>query len=414
MRLNIVYNGESVGQLLDSTKGIFFEYDEGFIDKEIELSPVKLKLQKRVYGPWDMNFLRLPGLAYDSLPDRYGMAVLRRRFNELGEANPSPLQMLAFLGTRTMGALTYEPANGDPDESRAVDLVHAAQSARAIIEMDHASELDPALVASGATAGGARPKVLVAMSQSREIIVTGSDCIPDGLGAWLLKLETDESHSTAMGRLEMAYSLMAKAAGITIPETCLVPGPDGLAHFGIRRFDRDINDPNVRYHTHTFAGMFQLDFQSPSLDYDGLLRMTRALTRDATQVAEVFRRMIFNVLGYNHDDHAKNFSFLMAPDGRWRLSPAYDLLFCENYHEGNWMMVGGKRNGITYDDFLRLGEVHSLSRRTVDEMIDDVRVALGKWRTFAKKTGVGSGYLETVASCIKKVDVGPSPSRNVP
>jgi serine/threonine-protein kinase HipA len=188
--------------------------------------------------------------------------------------------------------------------------------------------------------------------------------------------------------IEMAYAAMARASGINVPETHLFEGRDGRRHFGIQRFDRDPLDPARRIHMHTFAGLLNLDFRVPAQDYTDLLNVTRALTRNHQDVVAAFRQMVFNIFAHNRDDHTKNFAFLMSPDGEWRLSPAYDLVFSPGPGGEHTLTVDGAGKAPGIEDIERVAEKASLQRREVDEVLDSVRAAVSDWREVAAMCGV--------------------------
>ncbi|MEM1221616.1 MAG: HipA N-terminal domain-containing protein, partial [Verrucomicrobiota bacterium] len=236
MRLDVLYQDQRIGQLLGKEGRHYFEYDREFIADPKPLSPQHLPVQKGVFEHRDGKFLGLPGLFYDSLPDHFGMEVVRKHFREKGNHSPTPLQILSYLGDRTIGALSYAPAEGGREQEMEVDLVKAALSARQLIEHKHGATLDPALLASGATAGGAMPKILIAMNAAGDQIISGSKETPPDMEPWLLKLDTKGSTDTSKCRLEYAYFQIAKECGIQVPDTKLVKDHNGVDHFAIRRF----------------------------------------------------------------------------------------------------------------------------------------------------------------------------------
>ncbi|MEM8867314.1 MAG: type II toxin-antitoxin system HipA family toxin [Verrucomicrobiota bacterium] len=400
MRLNVHYEGRRVGQLLERTGRHYFEYDREFIADSLPLSPQYLPVRRGVFENTDGHFLGLPGLFYDSLPDHFGMEVVRRHFRAKSNHSPSPLQILSYLGNRTMGALTYSPPEGDREQEHAVNLVNAARSARQLIEKEHGPKLDPALVASGATAGGAMPKILIAMSASGDRILTGATETPADMEPWLLKLDTIGDESTSKCRLEYAYSKMAADCGIRIPNTRLIKDSNQVDHFAIRRFDRALTKPNQKIHTHSYAGLFHLNFRDSSFDYDDLLRRTRGLTRSENEVREQFKRIVFNILGHNRDDHAKNFSFQMDASGAWNLTPAYDLIFSENNLGGNWMLLNGKRGQIVKQDLLDLARQHSIPEKLTETIIDETQDTLADWARYASEAGLGEGYTKAIEKAL--------------
>lgn len=405
MRLNVLWQGRRVGQILHREGRHYFEYDVAFIADPVELSPVHLPVRRGVFSYSDGALLGLPGLFFDSMPDRFGMAVLRRYFADMGQPSPTPLQILSFLGDRTMGALCYQPVSGDEDQNRQVQLVEAARSARQVLAHEHEGNLDPAIVASGATAGGAMPKVLVAMNEEGDRLVTGAAHIPAGLSAWLIKLDTSGNADTSPCRLEFAYAQMAREAGLRVPATRLVTDRQGTVHFAVQRFDRQVDDPNQRVHTHTYAGLFHLDYRDSGHDYDTLLRHTRQVTASEQEVREQFKRMLFNLLAHNRDDHTKNFSFVQGRDGEWTVSPAYDLTFCETNLGGNWMLCRGRRGPVKLSELRELAEIHSIPRAFFDEMLERLQSTLADWPEFAQAAGLGPGLTETVNQALRRLRV---------
>lgn len=247
------------------------------------------------------------------------------------------------------------------------------------------------------------PKILAALSPDRSKIITGATEIPEGMEAWLIKLNTEPRKEAKLIELEHAYFSMARAAGLRVPATDLIRDRNGLPHFAIQRFDRRTDAPNQRVHTQTYAALAGLNYQEPTSDYEDLLRLTKHLTRNHKEVCEQFRRMLFNVFAYNRDDHAKNFSFQMDPSGEWSLTPAYDLIFTDNDLAGNWMSVQGKRNKLLRDDFLKLGDLMGIRSSQVDAMIEQIETALRQWPKFAKGSGLGSGLTKVVEASIRRM-----------
>ncbi|MGB0369985.1 MAG: type II toxin-antitoxin system HipA family toxin [Opitutales bacterium] len=399
LRLNVLYQGQRIGQIAETDRGIYFQYDVLFLREKHELSPLNLGLSREVYGPFDWAGNTIPGLFVDSLPDSFGMDVIRQRFLQEGRPMPSQVGLLAYQGSRTMGALSYEPSDGFADAQEWVDISAAVDSARKIVEKEHAGVLNRSFVVSGGTAGGARPKLLVAMDSETRRIVTGTDHIPEGMRAWLLKL-THQRDSA--GAIERAYSRMAEASGIRVPQSRLVSDRQGEMHFAVERFDRAIDNPNLRIHTHTYAGLRQLDFRSTQNDYIELLETTYALTQSQLAVEEQFARMVFNVLAHNHDDHAKNFSFVYSHEQRtWSVSPAYDLMFTENDLGGPWMTLGGKRVGLKIRDLVEVGQDFMIKKARIAEIIDQTVEAVSNWESWAAETEPAENYRDFVRLRLK-------------
>ncbi|MCH2156869.1 MAG: type II toxin-antitoxin system HipA family toxin [Opitutales bacterium] len=400
-RLNVFLGDQRVGQILETDSGNFFEYDVLWLRNGIDLSPFHLSLKPGVFGPkhWGTGRV-LPGLFEDALPDKFGMSVLMRRFEEAGHKRPSLVRLLAHLGNKTMGALTFEPSEGPIDKSDPVNIASAARSAHHILShQDNNERLDSSLMISGATAGGAQPKMLVAISDDGKCVCTGSDEIPPGFEPWILKFAAGPDDN--QGKLEHAYFEIAEEAGILVPETRLIQDEQGGHHFAIRRFDRRPTNPNSRIHLHTYASMQHLDFKSPENDYAHLLRTTYALTKNQRDVEEQFRRMVFNFLAHNRDDHAKNFSFLY--DDSWRISPAYDLVFCDNTLGRNWMLIGGRGHRIDRAHFQDIGRIFSISAKRIDEILDSVKAAVGLWPSIADRHGLPDGYAAAIARSMPRL-----------
>lgn len=403
-RLKVLMGDRIVGQLLAQEGAHYFSFDESFIKAPLPLSPYKLPVAPGVSEHREGYFLTLPGLIYDSLPDRFGMSVLRKSFQDQGILSPTPLQMLSHLGSRTMGALSYSPAEDEPAAQEMIDLANAARSAKSLMQMEHADTLDSAIVKAGGTAGGATPKLLAAISTNRSQIITGPSVIPAEMEAWLIKLNTSDTKTSSICQLEQIYFELAKAAGIRVPETMLISDKKGVQHFAIRRFDRKQENPNQRVHIHSYAAMTGIDFSHPGTDYEDLLRLTKHLTRNFEDLCEQFRRMLFNLLASNRDDHAKNFSFTMDSAGKWTNTPAYDLLYTDNDLGGNWMLIGGKRNDIRYDDLKRLADLMGIPQRRLNEMLEQVQDALAQWPALAKANGIGTGLRTVVQSVIEDLN----------
>lgn len=301
-----------VGQLALYQGKLYFEYDPGFLHTGLELSPFSLPLKAGAVSAESTPWGGLFGLFNDSLPDGWGLLLMDRHLRSQGVETRylTPLDRLAYMGNRTMGALTYEPARDVDTEAFEIDLGLMASSAINIYQ-GRSSKLLSQIAQAGGSPAGARPKVLVHLSGDR--MISGEAESPQGFEPWIIKFFSDNDHPDA-GRIEYAYSLMAQDAGIDMPETRLFHDDNGRVWFGIKRFDRE---GQQRIHMHTLGGLLNADFRLPSLDYIDVLRATQTLTRNATDVERAFVVMVFNVLAHNRDDHSKNFSFLMDEKGDW-------------------------------------------------------------------------------------------------
>jgi len=380
-------NSFSVGTLAEDRGTIYFEYYPEFVDLGLNLSPFSLPFEPGLFEHNDREFGPLPGLFDDSLPDGWGLLLMDRHFRSLGRslAEISPLDRLSWLGTSTMGALTYHPpAENEPADPGLLDLHEMALQSREILEGSAATVL-PQLLKAGGSPGGARPKVLVGFNADSDGLISGENNLPDGYDHWMVKFP-GQADSVGVGALEYAYSLMAHQAGIEMPSTRLFETSEGGRFFGARRFDRR---NNRRYHVHTFGNLIQSNFRIPSADYADLLKVTSLLTRNHNEVLEAFRRMVFNLLAHNRDDHVKNFSFILDDEtGDWRMSPAYDLLHTPGPGGEHTMTFLGEGRNPGFSHLIRLAEQAGVPERGAEGIIEEVQAAIDHWPDFADEAGV--------------------------
>jgi len=393
-----------VGTLAEDRGQVFFEYTPAFLDTGLSLSPFRLPFEPGLFVHKDLDFGFLPGLFDDSLPDGWGLLLMDRHFRSLGKvlAEISPLDRLSWLGTRTMGALTYHPpADLTASDAGVFDLHELGRHARQVLA-GSVREVLPALVRAGGSPGGARPKVLVGFDPSAGTVVSGEDDLEPPFEHWIVKFSTETDDEDA-GAVEYAYSLMAMVAGIDMPPTRLFETREGDRHFGIRRFDRSGSGSrapvNRRHHVHTFGNLIQSDFRIPSADYADLLKTTSLLTRNHQEVLQAFRRMVFNVLAHNRDDHVKNFAFMLDDvSGDWRLTPAYDLMFTHGPGGEHTMTVAGEGRRPGRSHLLGLAELAGLSNREAAGIIEEVATAVERWHHHACQAGVSSAAAERIAA----------------
>lgn len=384
-RVTIHYEGRRVGTLAEARGGIVFEYDPAFIAAGHELSPFHLPLGAGLRWRGPAPSPQLPGLFENSLPDAWGRRVMREWFRRQGVPahTITPLAMLIYVGARGMGALTYEPANEPASAGAGLTLPGLYEAAQ---RLDTNDVVDlPALAAVGSTAGGARPKALLALPRGGDGPPRdGAGNIPADHDAWLVKFDT--SPDASAGPMEEAYARMARAAGIDLPESRLLEtrnGGEARRHFAVKRFDRE---GSVRIHHHTLAALCQTG--GGDLDYTTLLRATRRLAKDEGEVWRAFRRAAFNVLASNRDDHGKNHGFVYR--GReWKLGPAYDLTFqAPEYLPERGMALLGERRDLDAAALLQLAASEALDRRQALAVLDEVKSAVGRWREFATAASV--------------------------
>jgi len=397
--------GATVGAVaLDpSTNYYAFEYDSAWLARGVELAPLHMPARPGVYEFVDLaeaTYRRLPAMVADSLPDRFGNALVTAKLGEEGisPAQITPLDRLAYAGDRAMGALEYAPpAEGLAQHATALqlaDLVVAARSAlRGQFSGDDSTlEALTELIAVGTSAGGARAKAVVCFNPDTGQIRSGQLAAPEGYEHWLLKLDGVEDDrfgpARGFGRIEWGYSLMARACGIVM-EPCQLLLENDRAHFMTRRFDR-LGDGG-KVHVQTLCALDHLDFNMASAhSYGQYLNVIDRLELGADAREEAFRRIVFNVAGVNRDDHTKNLSFCCDEHGHWSLSPAYDVNYSHN-PDGKWtqrhqMSVNGKFEDIGLDDLLELADRFVVPAPRA--VIGEVLAAVDHWSDFAEEAGV--------------------------
>lgn len=391
-------DSELVGQLVEHRGRVGFEYAPGFIAAGRSISPLKLPLRPELV--WAPESGRLHGVFDDALPDGWGMLLMDRHFRRSGRdiTGIGALDRLAYLGDRTMGALSFlPPADDRPIHSDDIDLQRLSEAAEQVLE-GAPSELLPQLQYAGGTPGGARPKVLVALCGDR--MRTGAELPPAGYESWLIKF-TGRREAADTGAAEHVYANLARRAGIRVPETRLFVTAGGQRCFGVRRFDRV---GATRLHIHTLAGLLNADIRVPNLDYDYFFRVTSQLTHSHVDISEAFRRMLFNVLAHNRDDHGKNTSYIMNWDGEWSLAPAYDLTFSQGPGGHHTMAVHGESACPTWRDMLALARPAGIDERAAATILEQVREAVHTWPAEARAFDLEGDTIAAVGKRLAAVE----------
>lgn len=335
---------------------IAFAYDEEWLRTGFSISPFSLPLQAGVFLPKATSPEGLFGVFTDSLPDAWGHVLVNRMLKKQGVAPESvtSLDRLSIVGDTGMGALCYRPEMCLPGEATDGDLDRLAEECKKILQSQPSEDLDE-LYRLGGTSGGARPKVMME--------VEGEE--------WIIKFPAHVD-GEQVGVMEYDYSLCAKECGITMTETRLFTSEQCGGYFGTKRFDR-VGLQKKRVHMLTAAALLELDYREPNLDYHDLMKLTKILTRDSKEaVAEMFRRMCFNVFAHNLDDHSKNFAFLYGDDG-WRLAPAYDLTHSTTYYGEHTTSVDGNGTNPSDAELLRVGLAAGMKQEQCREIIETVR-----------------------------------------
>lgn len=398
--LNFGSEIQSVGRLAERNGIIYFEYVEDFVQNGVEISPFKLPLRSGVVELPSDPFEGLAGVFSDSLPDGWGRLLFDRmmRSQRITRSQISSLDRLAYVGLNGMGALVYEPDSSPPIIQEFIDLDHLATQTEKILE-GASGEVITELLALNGSSAGARPKALIGVDQARKNISYGVNQLNDGFEHWLVKFPNSQD-STDSGAIEYVYALMAKEAGLYFPDVHLFSSQKGNGFFGVKRFDRQ---EHKRFHMHTVSGLIHSNFRFPSLDYEDLLSLTMALTKDIREVEKMFRLAVFNVMAHNRDDHAKNFSFLMNEFGEWKLSPAYDLTYSNGPGGEQSTMVMGEGRNITIERLVKLGLEAKISKELIDQIIEKTRNSLSKWNYLANEYGISKSNIELINSVINKL-----------
>ena len=396
-----------------------FEYDTSFVSRGLEPSPLMMPVREgRVYSFADLGretFKGLPGMLADSLPDTYGRALFDRWLALTGRTSSNPIETLCFLGKRCMGAMEFEPAMDiayDPNARFEIDsLVNVASDALAekssfgVNLNDDRKAAIAEILRLGTSAGGQRAKAIIAYNKVTGEVRSGQVEAPAGFDYYLIKL--DGVSATAgfketgnYGRLEYSFYKLAKACGIDMTECSLIE-ENGRAHFLTKRFDRT-NGKKV--HMQTLCGIAHFDYRMHrAYSYEQAFNVMRALRLPYSAAQELFRRMVFNVVVRNQDDHTKNISFLMDENGKWRLSPAYDIGYAYNPN-GGWtathqMSVNGKFDGINRNDLLAFARQNNIKEAAL--IIDEICEVVSHWAKLAIECGVPRKTTEVILPNMK-------------
>lgn len=386
-----------VGRLAINNRQIYFQYHDSFLEQNLNISPFHLPLKSGLRS-FDFNlFEGLPGVFNDSLPDGWGRLLFDRfaRSRFILPAEISPLDRLAHVGLNCLGALTYEPDFSSNENSDIINLDKLANQAQEVLNGESFEVLQDLLALNGSSAG-ARPKALIGLNSDRKKIVHGIHDLPEGYLPWIVKFCNAQDGSDA-GAIEYVYGLMAKKAGIAMPDIHLFSAKKGAGYFAVKRFDRNGKE---RFHMHSACGLLNSDFRVPSLDYEDLILLTSALTRDAREIEKLYRLAVFNILAHNRDDHSKNFSFLMNQKGDWKLSPSYDLTFSSGPRGEQSTMIMGEARNPNVNHLVKLGEKNKITKKRITEIIDQTQSALASWKVLASEYGVSKNNILLISKYI--------------
>lgn len=403
-----------------------FQYDPSFAQSGIEIAPLTMPLARHPYAFPQLarrSFQGLPGLLSDSLPDSFGNALIDAWLARQGRSPGDfrPIERLCYVGTRAIGALEFEPSTGPrPNQAQKVEVEALVDLASRIlrergtmsVSIKPGKEEDAltALLRVGTSAGGARAKALIAWNPGSNEVRSGQIEAGSEFEYWVLKFDgvtggRDDKFNAPLGygAIEYAYSLMAREAGITMAD-CRLFEENDRRHFMTRRFDRTTD--GRRLHMLSLGAMSHLDYNDAGAHgYEQAFLTIRRLGLSMDAVEEQFRRMVFNVLARNQDDHVKNIAFLMDKRGRWSLSPAFDVIYAYN-PSGDWtashqMTVNGKRDGFTLVDFDAVARSASMKRGRAAAIHEQVRAAVSRWREFAEQAGVQETRVEQIQEALR-------------
>jgi serine/threonine-protein kinase HipA len=386
-----------------------FEFDKSFLKLGLDISPLMMPIgesQKKnsIFSFPMLNpetFKGLPGLLSDSLPDKFGNQIIDAWLAQQGKNSSdfNPVDRLCYIGKRGMGALEFEPANiVTIENSNPIQIQELVKFAKEVLEnrTDFHTNIDTEkgfsdILQVGSSAGGARAKAIIAYNVSTGEVRSGQVDGLDGFDYWLIKFDGVTNQQLGdpkgYGNIEYAYYLMVLDCGITISESKLMT-ENGRSHFLTKRFDRQNNQ---KIHMQSLCGLAHFDYNQPRIySYEQAFQVLRQMKLPYTDMEELYRRMVFNVMARNQDDHTKNISFLMFPNGEWQLSPAYDITYAYNpdnfWLKAHQMSVNGKRENITLEDLLAVAKNVNIKKPKI--IIELCNKVLSNWRMYAEKSGI--------------------------
>jgi serine/threonine-protein kinase HipA len=428
---DVILWGAVVGNVAwDDSRDIgVFEYVPEYLGSGVELAPLMMPLKE---GPYDFaglntdTFRGLPGMLADSLPDKFGNALIDQMLAESRQKPESfnSVKRLLYIGTRGMGALEFQPAIDEAaTENISVDIKELVELSSEILTRreQHSFSLSAEetnknvaglskILAVGTSAGGARAKAIIAWNEQTGQVRSGQISAGDGFSYWLLKFDgvannkdKELADPKGYGCIEYAYHLMAIDAGIDMTE-CRLMRENGRAHFMTKRFDRA--DDGQKLHMQSLCALGHYDFNMPGgTSYEQAFLVCDELGLGMRDKEQLFLRMLFNVLAYNRDDHTKQISFLMDKEGAWRLSPAYDMTYSFNpaglFTSKHQMTINRKREKINDEDFMAVANRQGINRSSAKRMIDSVKGAVSNWGDYAEKATVSEKKKNSIGSLIK-------------
>lgn len=418
--------GKTVGYVYwdDSMHCAIFQYDDSVIGSKLDFSPIEMPndIKRPYYFPHlpKVTFNGLPGMLQDSLPDKFGNKVISEWLKRNGrvEASLNPVEKLCYIGTRGMGALEFYPSSGPAGNANELEVEGLVELANDILNERESleskeSDIDE-LIKVGTSAGGARAKAIIAWNKETGVIKSGQVNAGKGFEYYLIKFDGIENNKdkgekdgVQYTRIEYAYYLMAISAGIEM-SPCELMVKNGRYHFVTKRFDRmiDSNGDMKKLHVQSLGALTHTDYNNPgAFDYKELGDVFRTLNLGSRYFKQMFKRMVFNHVSRNLDDHVKNIDFIMDEDGVWSLSPAYDITYAYNpsnkWLSAHQMTINGKQDDIELDDILSIASDFGIKKKDAIGMIDEVQTAIRDFASFADKAGVDAKQAEKLSSTFK-------------
>ncbi|MEI6754684.1 MAG: type II toxin-antitoxin system HipA family toxin [Paludibacter sp.] len=417
MIVEVKLYGETLGQVEwnENRKSAVFQYSTDAIKRSIEPSPILMPLEERSFETTrdHINFHNLPYLLSDSMPDDFGNVMMKEwlRQRQLSYDEINPVDRLTYIGSRGMGALEYIPVNHKENKDYQVNITELLDVAKKVLEgkketvyneFNHESLLD--ILRIGTSVGGARAKALLALQFDNKGDITeirpGDIIQPNGFSYWIMKFdganEKTLGESEGKGKIEFAYYLMAKKAGIEMTE-CRLMEENNRFHFLTKRFDR--TDNAEKLHTQTLGALAGIDYKiQKASSYETLFRVMKRLGLPYNQLEQQYRRMLFNVVARNHDDHVKNFSFIMDNAGKWKITPTYDLTF-QYKPEGLWTdvhqsSINGKFDNFTKNDLVEFGKTFGIKK--TNNILEEVINAVSNWSEMASEMGISKPEIDYI------------------
>lgn len=401
-KLQVIYAGWgerwTLGTLADTGQHILFEYSPQARQQGLELAPLQAPLAHIGAITGEPFFMGLPGLIADALPDGWGLLLMDRAFRRAGRlpASISPLERLAFIGERAMGALFFEPSDKIASEQNELDLEQLAKDTARVLDNENADEALRHLLLLGGSPQGARPKVLVNFDPVSGRVNSGTNLAAGE--PWLIKFPAGNEHRDTCA-IEALYARLAAHCGLEIPESRFFNLDGKYSAFGVRRFDRE---GALRIPLQSLSAALNADYRLPSLDYEMLLRLTRRLTGDEREVVKAFERCVFNVLTHNRDDHSRNFAFRLDRQRRWQLTPAFDLTFNEGPRGEHFTTIAGEGRAPGRRHLIELAKRSGLHLRQAEQSIERICLGMSALPELAKDLPIRKSRLTALRQVLEE------------